>query len=289
MSASRSPLPKLPLRLPLRLKLPLKPWLLARARPEAHATERANELRFEGVQSAEDEGRAIVAAAPQNARPLWQRLRVGATTSVPAGEAAENRAPMAVASAVAAPTAPRVDVGAVKMPRPAIRWVGPRARVALRSFDYSWDIEAVAAFQRDNYELNFPDFAYSRDFENAFRLDVRRAALDPNHAIYVLDEISGASASPAPRSRIVGFVWLVVCENGWTHERYGYVNNLYLLPERRGQGLASEMMAQADAFFRSRRIRRVRLTVTASNADAVALYERSGFSTTRWEMEKDIV
>ncbi len=90
-------------------------------------------------------------------------------------------------------TVPSVSVSAMpsgdKMPRPALRWTGPRASIALRSFDYGHDIEAIAAFQRDNYELNFPEFTYSRDFEDAFRLDVRRASVDPNHSIYVLDEV----------------------------------------------------------------------------------------------------
>lgn len=234
----------------------------------------------------------LLGAAPVRARDIWRRLFVRARAHAAPLEAtspAELAGPTgsAFVGAVAgappgvSPSAPARE----KMPRAAIRWLGPRASIALRSFDYGHDIEAVAAFQRDNYELNFPEFTYSPDFESAFRMDVRRASLDPNHAIYVLDELgSGESAGG-----VLGFVWLVVCENGWTNERYGYVNNLYLMPERRGLGLASDLMAQSDAFFRSRRIRRVRLTVTASNARALALYERSGFSTTRWEMEKDIV
>ena len=235
----------------------------------------------------------LLGAAPLRARDIWRRLFARPREPDASPEAASARDEVRrteVAGPV--PSAFVGEAGAVaslsaglKMPRPAIRWLGPRASIALRSFDYAHDIEAVASFQRDNYELNFPEFSYSPDFESAFRMDVRRASLDPNHAIYVLDELaSGESAGG-----VVGFVWLVVCENGWTNERYGYVNNLYLLPQKRGLGLASDLMGQSDAFFRTRRIRRVRLTVTSSNQRALALYERSGFSTTRWEMEKDIV
>lgn len=234
----------------------------------------------------------LLGAAPVHARGIWRRFFVRSSPLAPTApleiplplEPAESaEVPSALLSAVA--NAPASFSWGERMPRPAIRWLGPRASIALRSFDYAHDIEAVAAFQRDNYELNFPEFTYSRDFEAAFRLDVRRASLDANHAIYVLDEAGSSGGS----SGVIGFLWLVVCENGWTNERYGYINNLYLLPERRGLGLASELMAQSDAFFRTRRIRRVRLTVTASNTRAAALYERSGFSTTRWEMEKDIL
>ncbi len=238
----------------------------------------------------------LFGAAPERARRFWRRL-FSPQGSFDVIQPTPAQAPALPAAALEIPTClaeprlaeprlgeSRVGANAERMPRPALRWLGPRADMALRSFDFAADIDAVAAFQRDNYELNFPEFSYSRDFETAFRQDVRRAALDPNHAIYVLDEVG----APIRGRHIVGFVWLVVCENGWTNERYGYINNLYLVPEKRGQGLAGELMAQSDAFFRTRRIRRVRLTVTASNARAAALYERSGFSTTRWEMEKDI-
>lgn len=239
-------------------------------------------------------------AAPTRAREFWRRLlarpsqlataEAAPPDALPEASAFETSGQQSGQASATVGTASGLVIGVAssgeKMPRPAIRWLGPRSGIALRSFDYGHDIEAVAAFQRDNYELNFPEFSYSHDFESAFRLDVRRASLDPNHAIYVLDE---AGSQGRGCSGVIGFLWLVVCENGWTSERYGYINNVYLLPEKRGLGLASELMAQSDAFFRSRRIRRVRLTVTASNAPAAALYERSGFSTTRWEMEKDIV
>ena len=90
------------------------------------------------------------------------------------------------------------------------------------------------------------------------------------------------------RAKIVGFLWVVLCQNNWTHERYGYINNLYVAPGRRGQGLGGDLMRQAEEWFRTRGVRRLRLTVTASNEAAVALYQKSGYRTARWEMEKEI-
>lgn len=172
---------------------------------------------------------------------------------------------------------PNVMAGGRSLPRPALRWVGPAGRIALRPFDFAADADAVCAFQEETYSINFPDFRYTDSFAQAFRHDLRRAALDSNHAVFVLDD--GA---------VCGFLWLVICENNWTRERYGYVNNLYLSPSRRGQGLARELMTQSDTWFRSRRIRHVRLTVTTSNDEAVQLYENCGYRVTRWEMEKEL-
>ena len=172
---------------------------------------------------------------------------------------------------------PNVMTGGRRLPTAALRWVGTGGRIALRPFDFVADADAVCAFQEETYSINFPDFRYTDSFAQAFRHDLRRAALDPNHAVFVLDD--GA---------VCGFLWLVICENNWTRERYGYVNNLYLAPSRRGQGLARELMTQSDTWFRSRRIRRVRLTVTTSNDEAVHLYENCGYRVTRWEMEKEM-
>ncbi len=167
--------------------------------------------------------------------------------------------------------------GVRKLPRPALRWVGSGGRTALREFDFAADADEVCAWQKETYTLNFPDFRYTDSFASAFRHDLRRAALDPHHGIFVLDE-----------GELVGFLWLVICENTWTGERYGYVNNLYLAPQRRGHGLSRELMLHAEKWFREGRIKRARLTVTTSNAAACKLYENCGYETTRWEMEKEL-
>lgn len=165
----------------------------------------------------------------------------------------------------------------LSLPKPALRWVGEGSRIALREFDFGRDADAVCSWQQETYSLNFPDFRYTDGFASAFRHDLRRGALDPNHSIFVLDDGSA-----------IGFLWLVICENTWTGERYGYVNNVYLVPSQRGQGLAREMMSHAERWFRSRGINRARLTVTSSNAIACRLYEECGYKTTRWEMEKEL-
>lgn len=166
------------------------------------------------------------------------------------------------------------------LPSPALRWVG-QGRIALRAFDFDADADAVCAFQPETYTLNFPDFDYTSAFAHAFRHDLRRAMLDPCNGLFVLDD-------GREERKIVGFLWVVLCQNNWTHERYGYVNNLYVAPNRRGQGLAKELMRQAEDWFRSRGVRKLRLTVTSSNEAAVALYQRSGYRIQRWEMEKEL-
>ena len=122
-----------------------------------------------------------------------------------------------------------------KTPAPAsARPLLGRARnwpsIGLRVFDWNADAETIGEWQRETYALNFPDFAFTPDFAAAFRHDLRRAALDENNGLFVLSELD------AHRGEILcGFVWIVLCHNNWTNERYGYINNLYIEPARRGQ------------------------------------------------------
>lgn len=178
-----------------------------------------------------------------------------------------------------APALPALLV-ARPLPAPALKWLAS-GRVALRALDWNADADAVCAFQAETYEYNFPGFRYSPDFAQAFRFDLRRASLDPQHGLFVLDEHGHAAG-------VCGFLWLVVCQNTWTGERYGYVNNVFVAPSKRGHHLGRDLMTHSDAWFRERGIHRVRLTVSSHNAQAVQLYERSGYDVARWEMEKEL-
>ena len=225
-------------------------------------------LRFPGFRRKNE--RASNEAAPSNALP-----NISSNANINVKAAADAASGSSSSIGLSAPLEPMPAVR--KLPRPALRWVGNGHRTALREFDFAADSNAVCAWQQETYSLNFPDFRFTDSFAAAFRHDLRRAALDPHHGIFVLDE-----------GELSGFLWLVICENTWTGERYGYVNNLYLTPQRRGAGLARELMQQAEKWFRERGIKRARLTVTTSNESACHLYENCGYGTTRWEMEKEL-
>lgn len=63
--------------------------------------------------------------------------------------------------------------------------------------------------------------------------------------------------------------------------RVGHITQVCVAPDWRGQGVGGELMWRAVGAFRARGCEAVSLTVTASNAGAVRLYERMGFRTLR--------
>jgi len=171
------------------------------------------------------------------------------------------------------------------LPSTPIRWI-ENTHIALRPFVFENDANTICGFQEETYLLNFPGFRYTPAFANAFRYDLRRASFSPDHGIFVLDNAAESQTKKLPS--IAGFLWLVISQNNWSGERSGYINNLYVAPSYRNQGMGRELLRQSDDFFRSREILNIRLTVTQSNAQAIALYRRNGFDVTRWEMEKKL-
>jgi ribosomal protein S18 acetylase RimI-like enzyme len=61
----------------------------------------------------------------------------------------------------------------------------------------------------------------------------------------------------------------------------GHITQLCVTPAARGRGLGYELLRQGVAALRMHGAKRISLTVTAGNADAIRLYERCGFEEVR--------
>ncbi|HXE64809.1 MAG TPA: GNAT family N-acetyltransferase [Bryobacteraceae bacterium] len=64
-------------------------------------------------------------------------------------------------------------------------------------------------------------------------------------------------------------------------EEAGHISQLCVVPGLRGAGLGRELLRRSDDVLRGNGARLVSLTVTESNAGAIALYQRSGFRSVR--------
>jgi ribosomal protein S18 acetylase RimI-like enzyme len=61
----------------------------------------------------------------------------------------------------------------------------------------------------------------------------------------------------------------------------GHITQICVAPEVRGTGLGYEVLRRSLMTLQEHGCRKVSLTVTAANREAVDLYERMGFRTTR--------
>jgi ribosomal protein S18 acetylase RimI-like enzyme len=107
------------------------------------------------------------------------------------------------------------------------------------------------------------DQVYGSDPENYLNLIRHGLQRDPESCVHVwrgqsiVGQVELSTQSPFPSA--------------------GYVHLYFLVPEFRGQGHGAELDDYAASFFKKRRIRAARLSVSRSNAVALAFYERRGW------------
>jgi ribosomal protein S18 acetylase RimI-like enzyme len=135
----------------------------------------------------------------------------------------------------------------------------------------------VLEFQYEVYEGNFAGFAVERDFLVDFERQLRQASRNAYESCWVLEG----------GRRVVGFVWAAITTS-MVDECLGYIKNIYVAPEWRGQGWGERLLEQAERWMIAKGAPKAALDVTAANQAALLLYERSGYMVTRYRMEKPL-
>ena len=67
---------------------------------------------------------------------------------------------------------------------------------------------------------------------------------------------------------------------------YGYISDIFVLPDRRGQRIATRLLDAAAQHMRDRGMARLRIGVLSNNDSAVAAYRHAGFRPYEMTMEK---
>lgn len=89
---------------------------------------------------------------------------------------------------------------------------------------------------------------------------------------------SGQVAVMLADSRPDGLALLRFRPSFWTGELDAYLEELYVTPERRGQGLGRALMERAMEFAREQGATRMDLGTSTDDTAARALYEKLGFT-----------
>ncbi|HEY3398660.1 MAG TPA: GNAT family N-acetyltransferase [Armatimonadota bacterium] len=148
---------------------------------------------------------------------------------------------------------------------------------AVKAFRWRDHLARVLEFQYEVYERNFPGFRVDGEFLADYERQLRQAVRSPFEGIWVLED----------GGEVFGFIWAAVIAT-LVDDRLGYVKNLYVAPEARGQGWGARLLTCAEDWMRALGVGRTSLDVTVVNETAVSLYERSGYHISRYRMEKDL-
>lgn len=137
------------------------------------------------------------------------------------------------------------------------------SKLSFRTIDLSLDADTAVAFRRDSYVCSFgSDHAFGNvDDYLAWLKD--RIARQPTGYVHVWDG-----------TKIIGQMEMLIHQ---TTPVRGYVNLFYLVPEARGQGIGATLHAYFLDFMRGEGARLARLSVSPSNARALAYYQKRGW------------
>jgi ribosomal protein S18 acetylase RimI-like enzyme len=127
----------------------------------------------------------------------------------------------------------------------------------------SADLEAVLALHRDFFAEDGYAFREEESRANLARL-LEDSSLG---RVFVLDD----------GGRVVGYLVLTFGFSLEFHGRNAVVDELYIAPAHRGQGLGTQALAAAEGACRELGVRAVHLVVERYKAEAQALYRRVGF------------
>ncbi|MEK6809611.1 MAG: GNAT family N-acetyltransferase [Nanoarchaeota archaeon] len=89
------------------------------------------------------------------------------------------------------------------------------------------------------------------------------------------------------RERIVGSLILRIKVNPFRRQKYGDIWDIYLEPECRGKGYGKKMLEFADEYFKRNGCSYAFAGIAAHNPASNALFEKAGYSKTRYILEKE--
>ncbi|HZF14007.1 MAG TPA: GNAT family N-acetyltransferase [Thermoanaerobaculia bacterium] len=115
--------------------------------------------------------------------------------------------------------------------------------------------------------------AFYSEADYAFDDEIARVAL----ARLLGDRSLGAAWTFRDGESLAGYLVVTFGFSLEFHGRCGIVDELFVLPEHRGQGLGAAALAVAEDFCRDAGVGALRLEVEHENATALALYRKQGF------------
>lgn len=123
-------------------------------------------------------------------------------------------------------------------------------------------------------------------FESVIDPDGHRAHIRQQFAGMVVDDTIILAHDS---DRRVGFVSFYLPQGPPVREdTLGVVDNIYVVPDRRNEGIGSELLARAESALSDRGVTTVELEVMSKNTSAVRLYRRSGYRDVRLRLRKDL-
>lgn len=144
--------------------------------------------------------------------------------------------------------------------------------ITVRNFR-AGDLRKISGFRENSVKTNFPDSPFDREmFENI----LFEYAKNFPELVRVAEH----------DGEVIGYIWFRMLNS--TVGKFGRVEHIFVVEEYRSRGVGKKLMQVAEEYLRGHGMRKVKVTVTAKNGEAVSLYENIGYDVRRFVMEKDL-
>ncbi len=70
--------------------------------------------------------------------------------------------------------------------------------------------------------------------------------------------------------------------------RWGFIEDCYVVPSLRKQGIGSQLVVSATKWFQSKNVGRIELSLVAKNTEGEAFWRKAGYETFRLSLSRDI-
>ena len=134
----------------------------------------------------------------------------------------------------------------------------------------SSDKDRILEFKRKSVEISFPTCEITTDY---FERDLLKAE-------------EGSVLVAEDNSDVIGYIFLKTKRT--TTGSYGVIQHLFVHPDHRGKGIASQLMEAGEGFVRSKNLSRIRSTVTLTNEPSLRMVRKLGYNEKRMIFEKKL-
>jgi ribosomal protein S18 acetylase RimI-like enzyme len=116
--------------------------------------------------------------------------------------------------------------------------------------------------------------------------------IESGYAWFLGTQLTAADVTLAVAERageVVGYVWAGIEPQSWKElrERAGFIHDVVVSPEARGQGIATRLLETAAAWLTQHGAPRIMLWTAEKNGAAQRLFQRLGFRRTMIEMTRE--
>jgi ribosomal protein S18 acetylase RimI-like enzyme len=90
--------------------------------------------------------------------------------------------------------------------------------------------------------------------------------------------------------KVIGYIvgWIERLPGIYRHKKRGYVADVFVLEEHRGKGVGKKLLEALLKWFKSQKVRWIRLSVYSNNTNAVKVWKKLGFKDYVIEMEMSL-